>query len=126
MTTMTIREAHREAIRAALRDDDRVVLMGEDVGAYGGCFAVTMGLLDEFGPDRVRDTPLSESVITGVCRCGTPLYPVSSTILGSIISMRTSSGVRVNKNVVMMVFMQTLLPAPVAPAISTWGMRARS
>jgi pyruvate/2-oxoglutarate/acetoin dehydrogenase E1 component len=38
-----------------------VFLMGEDIGAYGGCFAVTMGLLDEFGPERIRDTPLSES-----------------------------------------------------------------
>jgi pyruvate/2-oxoglutarate/acetoin dehydrogenase E1 component len=42
-----------------------VFLLGEDIGAYGGCFAVTMGLLDEFGPERIRDTPLSEVAITG-------------------------------------------------------------
>ncbi len=61
----TCREAMREALRAALAADDRVFLMGEDVGAYGGCFAVSTGLLEEFGPDRVRDTPLSESAFVG-------------------------------------------------------------
>jgi pyruvate dehydrogenase E1 component beta subunit len=65
MTTMTYREAVRSALREALRGDPRVFLMGEDVGRYGGCFAVTHGLLDEFGPDRVRDTPLSESAFVG-------------------------------------------------------------
>ena len=54
------REALREAVREALRDDPRVFLMGEDVGKYGGTYAVSKGLLDEFGPERVRDTPLSE------------------------------------------------------------------
>jgi pyruvate/2-oxoglutarate/acetoin dehydrogenase E1 component len=62
---LTYREAVREAIREALRDDPRVFLMGEDVGHYGGCFAVTRGLLEEFGPDRVRDTPLAESAFVG-------------------------------------------------------------
>ncbi len=61
---MTYREAVREAIREAMADD-RVFLMGEDVGAYGGCYAVTAGLLDEFGPERIRDTPLSESAFVG-------------------------------------------------------------
>jgi pyruvate dehydrogenase E1 component beta subunit len=63
--TMTYREAMREAIRDALRRDERVFLMGEDVGRYGGCFAVSLGLLEEFGPDRIRDTPLSESAFVG-------------------------------------------------------------
>jgi pyruvate dehydrogenase E1 component beta subunit len=62
---MTYREAVREAIREALREDSRVFLMGEDVGNYGGCFAVSRGLLAEFGPERVRDTPLSESAFVG-------------------------------------------------------------
>jgi pyruvate dehydrogenase E1 component beta subunit len=48
-----------------LARDDRVFLMGEDVGAYGGCFAVSLGLLEQFGPERVRDTPLSESAFVG-------------------------------------------------------------
>lgn len=63
------RTTYREAVRAALRDallrDPRVFLMGEDVGRYGGCFGVSKGLLDEFGPDRIRDTPLSESAFVG-------------------------------------------------------------
>jgi pyruvate dehydrogenase E1 component beta subunit len=61
----TYREAMRDALRDALLSDDRVFLMGEDVGRYGGCFAVSKGLLDEFGPERIRDTPLSESAFVG-------------------------------------------------------------
>jgi pyruvate dehydrogenase E1 component beta subunit len=61
----TYREAMREALREALSSDPRVFLMGEDVGRYGGCFAVSLGLLEEFGPERVRDTPLSESAFVG-------------------------------------------------------------
>ncbi|MFB7835158.1 alpha-ketoacid dehydrogenase subunit beta [Streptomyces sp. NPDC056056] len=63
--TTTYREALREGLREALASDDRVFLMGEDVGRYGGCFGVSLGLLEEFGPDRVRDTPLSESAFVG-------------------------------------------------------------
>lgn len=62
---MTYREAARAGLRDALQRDDRVFLMGEDVGKYGGCFAVSMGLLEEFGPERIRDTPLSESAFVG-------------------------------------------------------------
>ena len=62
---MTYREAVRAALRDALRRDKRVFLMGEDVGRYGGCYAVSHGLLTEFGPERIRDTPLSESGFTG-------------------------------------------------------------
>lgn len=65
MIQITYREAVREAIREALRRDERVFLMGEDVGRYGGCFAVSKGLLDEFGPERIIDAPLSESGFTG-------------------------------------------------------------
>jgi pyruvate dehydrogenase E1 component beta subunit len=64
-TKTTYREAMRAAIREALQRDDRVFLMGEDVGRYGGCFAVSLGLLEEFGPERIRDTPLSESAFVG-------------------------------------------------------------
>ena len=63
--TITYREAVRAAMREALLADERVFLMGEDVGRYGGCFAVSKGLLEEFGPERVRDTPLSESAFVG-------------------------------------------------------------
>jgi pyruvate dehydrogenase E1 component beta subunit len=65
MMQMTYREAIRAALREALRNDPRVFLMGEDVGHYGGAFACSRGLLDEFGPERVRDTPLSESTFVG-------------------------------------------------------------
>ncbi len=62
---LTYREACRQALIAALEADSRVFLMGEDIGAYGGCYAVTKGLLDRFGPERIRDTPLAESGFTG-------------------------------------------------------------
>jgi pyruvate dehydrogenase E1 component beta subunit len=65
MLKLTYREAVREAIREAMCKDARVFLMGEDVGRYGGCFAVSKGLLQEFGPERIRDTPLSESAFVG-------------------------------------------------------------
>ena len=62
---ITYREAMRQALRDALIRDPRVFLMGEDVGRYGGCYAVSKGLLEEFGPERIRDTPLSESAFVG-------------------------------------------------------------
>jgi pyruvate dehydrogenase E1 component beta subunit len=62
---LSFREAMRAAIREAMLRDERVFLMGEDVGRYGGCFAVSRGLLEEFGPERIRDTPLSEAAFTG-------------------------------------------------------------
>lgn len=64
-TTLTYREAVRAGIAAALRRDPRVFMMGEDVGRYGGSYGVSRGLLDEFGPERIRDTPLSESAFVG-------------------------------------------------------------
>lgn len=68
-TAETIETTYREAIRAAIRDalarDPRVFLMGEDVGHYGGCYAVSKGLLEEFGAERIRDTPLSEAAFVG-------------------------------------------------------------
>jgi pyruvate/2-oxoglutarate/acetoin dehydrogenase E1 component len=61
----TYREALRQALREALIRDERVFLMGEDVGRYGGSYAVSKGLLEEFGEERIRDTPLSESAFVG-------------------------------------------------------------
>ena len=65
MTKITYREAVRAALRDALLTDPRVFLMGEDVGRYGGAYACSHGLLEEFGPERVRDTPLAESTFVG-------------------------------------------------------------
>ncbi|WP_112187839.1 alpha-ketoacid dehydrogenase subunit beta [Ralstonia sp. GX3-BWBA] len=62
---LSYRDALREALREALLGDPRVFLMGEDVGRYGGSYAVSKGLLAEFGPERIRDTPLSELGFTG-------------------------------------------------------------
>ncbi|MBS0519221.1 MAG: alpha-ketoacid dehydrogenase subunit beta, partial [Proteobacteria bacterium] len=65
MSKTTYREAIKQAIREALQRDPRTFVMGEDVGRYGGCYAVTKGLLQEFGEERIRDTPLSESAFVG-------------------------------------------------------------
>ncbi len=65
MKKITYREAVREGLREALQSDPRVFLMGEDVGRYGGAYACSKGLLQEFGPERIRDTPLSESTFVG-------------------------------------------------------------
>lgn len=64
-TKLTYREAIRAGLREALANDQRVFLMGEDVGRYGGSYACSHGLLEEFGPERIRDTPLSESTFVG-------------------------------------------------------------
>jgi pyruvate dehydrogenase E1 component beta subunit len=63
--TITYREAVREALREALTRDERVFLIGEDVGAYGGAYGCSLGLLHEFGEERIRNTPLSESAFVG-------------------------------------------------------------
>ena len=65
ITKKTYREALKQGIREALKNDERVFLMGEDVGRYGGAFAVSKGLFDEFGKDRIMDVPLSESGFVG-------------------------------------------------------------
>ena len=65
MPEMILREAVSRGLREALDRDDRVFLMGEDIGAYGGAYAVTRGFLEDYGPDRVKDTPIAESVIVG-------------------------------------------------------------
>jgi pyruvate dehydrogenase E1 component beta subunit len=65
MRTITYRDALREAIREEMLRDERVFIMGEDIAGYGGTYAVTKGLFEEFGEKRVRDTPLAEEVITG-------------------------------------------------------------
>ena len=66
MALKTFIEAIRETLAEEMRRDPKVILMGEDVGKYGGTYAVSKGLLDEFGPERIRDTPLAESGFTGL------------------------------------------------------------
>ena len=66
MAEMRYREALNAALREELERDERVLIMGEDIGVFNGAFKVTQGLLDEFGDKRVRDTPISENTIVGV------------------------------------------------------------
>lgn len=79
MKTMTYGEAIREAMSVRMRQDPNVVLFGEDVGAFGGCFGVSAGMFDEFGDDRVRDTPISEGAIIGaaVGAAATGIRPIA-------------------------------------------------
>lgn len=66
MRELTYREALREALLQSMKRDERIFLAGEDIGLWNGCFGVTSGLYDEFGPKRVKDTPLSEGAIVGI------------------------------------------------------------
>ncbi|HZQ05288.1 MAG TPA: alpha-ketoacid dehydrogenase subunit beta, partial [Anaerolineae bacterium] len=66
MAEMTYAQALNAALRAEMQRDPNVVLLGEDVGVHGGVFTVSKGLLDEFGPERVRDTPISEAAFIGL------------------------------------------------------------
>ena len=65
MPEITLREAVSRGLREALDNDERVFLLGEDIGAYGGAYAVTKGFLSEYGDDRIKDAPIAESVIVG-------------------------------------------------------------
>src|SRR5260221_3785930 len=65
MRTITYRDALREAIREEMQRDERIYILGEDIAGYGGTYSVTKGLIEEFGEQRVKDTPLAEEVIVG-------------------------------------------------------------
>ena len=75
---LTFAEALREALHEEMARDERIFVIGEDVGAWGGVFRVTEGLYDKFGPDRVVDTPISEEGFTGLAvgAAMTGLHPV--------------------------------------------------
>ena len=79
MKKMSYAEAIREGMSIRMREDPKVLLFGEDVGAFGGCFGVSAGMLDEFGEKRVRDTPISEGAIIGaaVGSAATGLRPIA-------------------------------------------------
>ena len=66
MSNLTYLEAIREAIQEVMQKDENIFLIGEDIGLYGGSFGLTSGLFAEFGAERVRDTPISESVIINI------------------------------------------------------------
>jgi pyruvate dehydrogenase E1 component beta subunit len=86
---MTYAEALREAILNEMRRDPAVFLLGEDIGRFGGTFGVTRGLIDEFGEDRVRDTPISETAITGVSigAAATGMRPVAELMFMDFVTV---------------------------------------
>lgn len=89
MKTMTYGEAIREAMRKRMNEDPNVLIFGEDVGFYGGCFGVTAGMYDEFGAERIRDTPISEGAIIG-CAVGasaTGLRPIAELMFNDFITV---------------------------------------
>ena len=106
MPTVNIIQAVNDAMRTEMKRDDRVIILGEDVGKFGGVFRATQGLLDEFGPDRVFDTPLAEAGIVGSA-LGMALYglrpvpeiqfvdfiyPAFDQIVNEVAKMRYRSG----------------------------------
>jgi pyruvate dehydrogenase E1 component beta subunit len=89
MREITYAEAIKEAMCEEMRKDPRIILMGEDVGIYGGAFGVSRGMFEEFGPERVRDTPISELAITG-CAVGaamTGLLPIVEIMFSDFITL---------------------------------------
>lgn len=89
MRELTYVEALREALREELMRDERVFIMGEDVGKYGGIFRVTQGLWDEFGDERVMDTPISEAAIVGTAAgaAATGMRPVAELMFMDFITI---------------------------------------
>ena len=89
MTETTYREALRQALTDAMRRDPSMVILGEEVGKYGGAYGVTKGMLDEFGEARIRDTPISEEVIVGtaVGAAMTGLRPVAELMYVDFVTL---------------------------------------
>jgi pyruvate dehydrogenase E1 component beta subunit len=89
MREITYADAIREAMCEEMRKDDRIILLGEDVGVYGGAFGVSRGMIEEFGPERVLDTPITELAITG-CAVGaamTGLLPIMEIMFSDFITL---------------------------------------
>ncbi len=89
MALLTYREAVRQALREELLNDERVILLGEDIAEFGGTFKVTLGLLEEFGPRRIRNTPISETAILGaaVGAAATGLRPIVEIMYGDFFAV---------------------------------------
>jgi pyruvate dehydrogenase E1 component beta subunit len=90
---ITYLEAVREAMVQEMRSDPEVFLIGEDVGTYGGAFGVSMGMLQEFGPERVIDTPIAEAAMTGICVGAAPRDPARAPRPSTAPAWRTGSWV---------------------------------
>jgi len=93
MALITYKEAVRQAMQEEMRKDESVFLMGEDVGIYGGAFGVSVGMLEEFGEERVRDTPISEAVIAGAAAGAavTGMRPIAEIMFSDFITIAMDS-----------------------------------
>ena len=93
MALITYKEAVKQAMQEEMRRDESVFLMGEDVGIYGGAFGVSLGMLDEFGEERVRDTPISEAVIAGAAAGAavTGMRPIAEIMFSDFITIAMDS-----------------------------------
>lgn len=89
MKTMSYGEAIREGMSIRMREDPNVLLFGEDVGAFGGCFGVSAGMFKEFGDKRVKDTPISEGAIVGLAigSAATGLRPIAELMMGDFVTV---------------------------------------
>jgi pyruvate/2-oxoglutarate/acetoin dehydrogenase E1 component len=93
MALLTYKEAVRQAMQEEMRRDESVFLLGEDVGIYGGAFGISLGMLEEFGEERVRDTPISEGVIAGAAAGAavTGLRPIAEIMFSDFITIAMDS-----------------------------------
>ncbi|AJQ26309.1 alpha-ketoacid dehydrogenase subunit beta [Pelosinus fermentans] len=93
MALITYKEAVRQAMQEEMRRDENVFLLGEDVGVYGGAFGVSLGMVEEFGEERVRDTPISEGVIAGAAAGAavTGLRPIAEIMFSDFITIAMDS-----------------------------------
>jgi len=93
MALLTYKEAVRQAMQEEMRRDENVFLLGEDVGIYGGAFGVSLGMLEEFGEERVRDTPISEGVIAGAAAGAavTGMRPIAEIMFSDFITIAMDS-----------------------------------
>lgn len=125
---LSMAEAINEAIRHEMRRDPNIVLLGQDIGAYGGTFAVYKGLFDEFGPERVRDGPISEAATTG-CGIGLAISGMTAIVEIEFFDFVTlASDALVNQAAKMRYFFggQVRVPLVVrAPVVNRLGMGAQ-
>lgn len=89
MKTMTYGQAIKEGMSIRMRENPNVYLLGEDVGAFGGCFGVSAGMFEEFGEKRIRDTPISEGAIIGTAigSAATGLRPIAEIMMGDFVTV---------------------------------------
>jgi pyruvate dehydrogenase E1 component beta subunit len=121
----TIREAINEALHEEMRRDDRVFIMGEDIGVAGGVFKVTAGLLDEFGPERVRDTPIAEAGIVGLAvgAAMTGMRPIVEIMFSDFTTLASDQIVNQAAKLRYMTAGQTSIPLVIRAAMGA-GRRA--